>query len=91
MAKPRRVSRKKSVVFTDKQLSDLVERVRADGYLDTKQCAWYANVGVSTLKVWRTAKHKGPPGPPWHWINSKVVYRPSEVNAWMDAQRAVRP
>jgi hypothetical protein len=87
MAKPRKAPRKKSVVFTEKYLNDLVERIRADAWLDTKQCAWYMNVGVSTLKIWRMQKQ----GPPWHWISSSIRYRPSEVRAWMDAQRAVRP
>jgi hypothetical protein len=69
---------------TKLDLHDLALRIKCDAYIETPECAWFMHRGVSTLKIWRMKKK----GPPWHWVNSSVVYRPSEVRQWMDAQRA---
>jgi hypothetical protein len=63
--------------------SEVSQRVACDAWLTEPQCAWLINQGASTLKQWRLG---GKSCPPWRYLNTRVVYRPSEVQRWMDQQ-----
>ena len=60
--------------------------MEADQLLNTKQAAELLNVPVGTLRWWR---HLGDAGPKSFTLGSrKVMYRRSDVIAWIERQYA---
>jgi excisionase family DNA binding protein len=56
-----------------------------DGLLGSKALAEYLDVPVGTLDQW--ASRGG--GPPFHKVGKFRRYHPSDVRAWLAAQRVV--
>ncbi|GEP40599.1 hypothetical protein NPS01_42620 [Nocardioides psychrotolerans] len=57
----------------------------ADSLLDIEEVSARTTVPVGTLRYWR---HLGTTGPRSTRIGRRVVYRESEVEAWIEAQFA---
>ena len=61
-----------------------------DSLLTTKQVAAMIGISISTLNWWRHINDGT--GPKWFSLSPKrVVYKESDVRAWLDAQYAASP
>lgn len=54
--------------------------------LNLKEAAQFLGIAYKTLRNWR---YEGRPAPPFYMIGTKVVYKLSDLEAWMEARRAV--
>lgn len=61
-------------------------------WLTTKEAATLLGVQEQTLRLRRQEKWKGEPGPPWHRVMGRILYKRGEVQAYIDAcVKAPRP
>lgn len=54
--------------------------LRFRGALDTVNTAEYTGFARATLKKWRATGD----GPPYVRVGSKIVYRPADLDAWLE-------
>lgn len=68
----------------------LANSTQFDALLTTKQVAELTGVSLHTLNWWRHLNDGS--GPKWFTLGPrKVVYKESDVRAWLDAQYAASP